>query len=751
MRTTALLVAIAASVSSLPAFAEPKAGAVPAAPGLPAEPAARVLPGGTAGAKPQPASVDPNDVPLAGYKAQAVHVPSAPEAWGGIRDGKATLSDRVVTYQIDARLDPVKHTIDGNEKLTWKNRSAVPIKSVYFHLYLNGFEGGGSTFLREMGPADFRGLNQSKLKKGQWGYVDLKEVKQGGKEVRVSFVHPDGGEETDHTVARLDLPEAVAPGATTTLDIKFLSQLPRIIARTGWFGSYHLAGQWYPKIGVLEVPGERGATSPRWNCHEFHLNSEFFADFGSYDVKITAPKAFTVGSTGKLQSAPSAAGDDLVHHYKQDDVHDFAWTAYDGYAKPLVAEWTHAGSPKVEVKVLYPAEYEAVAQPTLKATTDALTYFSDTLGAYPYETVTAVIPPWGAEESGGMEYPTFFTNIGARTYTPDLPVVDFVAIHEFGHGYFYGILASNEFEEPFLDEGLNEFWDTRMMESTGRKFRLSLPKIGRIRNLPEIGWAQTERLGGSSKAPADPIGENAWHRLSGIGYIYAGTAVWFHDLEARLGKDVLARAFKEYYRRWKFRHPSAADLRQVLEEVSGEPKTIDDFFDEHVFVQRGLDDRVVKIESNEVLPLVGSGVKDGQRTELDVEARDKQVKEAREAFKKAAGDKKPSEKEPGPFPFLTTVTVRRYLSHLPQTLVVKFADGTEEKLDWPVGEAWKKFLFTTKTKAVSAQLDPEGKLHADPNKLDDGRTLEAAPLAARRWTLEIGHWVELGLAALGAL
>lgn len=118
----------------------------------------------------------------------------------------------------------------------------------------------------------------------------MRKVAQAGAKVPWSFVHPDGGPVTDHTVVRLDLPAPVAAGASTVLDIDFHDQLPRVIARTGYFGSFHLVGQWSPKIGVLELPGERGATAPRWNAHEFHVHSEFYADYGNFDMKLTVPK-----------------------------------------------------------------------------------------------------------------------------------------------------------------------------------------------------------------------------------------------------------------------------------------------------------------------------------------------------------------------------------------------------------------------------------------------------------------------------
>ena len=391
-------------------------------------------------------------IALAGREAAAVTTASAPDAWGGPRTGReATLSDRVVGYRIHATLDPVKHTLEGRQKLTWRNRSDRPVDAVYLHLYLNAFAGPGSTFFTEMRQSGTGFRSGVGMEEGDWGYTELRKVEQAGAPVEWTFVQPDNGPATDRTVVRLDLPQAVAPGASTTLDIEFFDQLPRVTARTGYYGSFHLVAQWFPKIAVLELPGERGATEPRWNAHEFHENSEFFADFGLYDVTLRVPEGYTVGATGKLQGKPVASDGMVSHRYVQGDVHDFAWTADNRYAKPLTGTFRRADGREVDVRVLYHPEYASNAEPVLQATLDSLKYFGETLGPYPYDTVTAVVPPYNADEAGGMEYPTFFT---ASSYDEVRPgtiqryLLDFVTIHEFGHGYFYGILGSNEFEEP---------------------------------------------------------------------------------------------------------------------------------------------------------------------------------------------------------------------------------------------------------------------------------------------------------------
>ncbi|QJD98819.1 M1 family metallopeptidase [Massilia forsythiae] len=729
--------------SPKPAASVPERAAAGVASALRGAPAGAAASAPTPASTPTPGAASADGIALAGPHAAAVSVPSSPDAWGGPRTGReATLSDRVVHYDIDATLDPDKHTIDGRERLTWRNRSTVPVKSVYLHLYMNAFEGAGSTFFTEKRQRDKGFRSGVDIKEGEWGHIALRGVTQGGAKVPWTFVHPDGGPVTDHTVVRFDLPAAVAPGAATTVDIDFLAKLPRVMARTGYFGTFHLAGQWFPKIGVLELPGERGATAPRWNAHEFHLESEFYADFGSYDVKITAPKDYTVGATGERQGAPLAKGKLLTHRFVQGDVHDFAWTADKRTAKPLTGAWTGPGSPQVTVTVLYPPEYAASAAPALKAARDALTYFSNTLGPYPYKTLTVVIPPHNAEEAGGMEYPTFFTAEGYARVEPGTLneyLLDFVTIHEFGHGYFYGLLASNEFEEPMLDEGLNQYWDDRMLRARSQKVFMGTPLTKRLGFAPGFDPFQADRIAAPRTEPADAPGQNAWDRLQGIGPVYVRTSTLMHDLEAHIGKVALERAFKEYYRRWHFRHPSIADLRETLAEASGQRAAVEAVFAQQVYAVARVDDRIGSFTSREQVPQPGTRLQGSAWVEDKQADLDKRIDTAREQWKKAHPNAKPGL---GPYPWRTEVTLRRQGAPVPQTLIVRFADGSSDTVQWDGNERWRTFGWTRPAKAVSAELDPQQRHYLDVSKLDDSRTIEPDGSATRRWSLEFAAVVQ---------
>lgn len=695
-------------------------------------------------------------IPLAPAHAAAPQAPSAPNAWGGVRTGhEATLSDRVVGYRIDAELDAAHHSVTGSEQLTWRNRSSQPVNRIYMHLYLNAFQNEGSTFFTERKVLTAHGHSRGNaaLKKGEWGWIDLKSVQQGNNALKWRFVHPDDGPNTDQTVAAIDLAEPVPAGGTLTLDIDFVSQLPRVVERTGWWGDFNLVAQWFPKIAVLELPGERGATQVQWNAHEFHFNSEFYADFGNFDVRLTVPSGYTVGAVGALQDEPTPQDDKKTYHFVQGDVHDFAWVAAKGY-KTLDDSWQGPGSPKVAVRVIYPPEYVASAQPVLKATLDSLTYFSNTLGAYPYRTVTAVVPPFNAQEAGGMEYPTFFTAEGDKEIdkdTLDQWNIDFVTIHEFGHGYFYGLLASNEFEEPMLDEGMNEYWDERMLRDRNQRLLTPSTWLRRAGITPTMDVFVSERIDAGLAHPFDPLGQNSWDRYSSSSYgtVYSRTATAMHDLEERLGHDVMARAMREYYRRWHFRHPSAADLRATLIDVSGNARAVNDIFDQFVYGTARIDDRVEAIDNQEVLPLAGSWTRQGERSEYTATARDERVDKQRDDWAKSHPDADAT--TPGPFPWRGTVTVVRDGARVPQLLRVTFADGSHDDVRWDDDRRWARFVFTKPTKIVSAELDPEQNILLDADKLNDSRSVKTDPSASRRWTADLAALLQALYACLVTL
>jgi hypothetical protein len=484
------------------------------------------------------------------------------------------------------------------------------------------------------------------------------------------------------------------------------------------------------------------------------MTSEFYADWGSYDVRITVPKTFQVASTGEEQGPPIENGDLVTRRFAQGDVHDFAWMAASDFAPPLEGIYEGPGSPKVKVKVFYPPEFVASAAPALAATIDSLRWFSQALGPYPYRTSTCIIPPFNAGGAGGMEYQTLFTSDGTSVVDPGTlaaSLLDLTTIHELGHGYFYGILATNEFEEPFLDEGLDDYWDIRMLDARMQVVHMGTPFWKRLGIDPTAGGFVLEREEGAlDPHPADALGQNSWDRHSTQSYreVYHRTSTVLHDLEARLGRDVTDRAFRMFYEKWRFRHPSTADLREALVAASTDRRAVEQVFHQSIYGSEPIDDRVESIISTEELPRAGTSFVDGKWVEKTEQAVKKEIDEARERWKISHSGAAHGE---GPYSYRTTVTVRRDGASVPQTLVVTFEDGAIETVRWDDERRWNTFVFVKPVKAKSAELDPAREILLDHDKLNDGRSVEPSPAASRRWAGEAWSFFDLLCSLLGTI
>ncbi len=387
--------------------------------------------------------------------------------------------------------------------LVWRNTSGHPVDHLWFHLYLNAFRDKESSYLRERAAEPRGGAEWDSDYPGSLRVNALR--REDGTNLWADatrrFECPDDGNTKDATLARVDLAAPVAPGETIALSVDFDSQLPRVLHRTGWAGDpedpqslFFMVAQWFPKLAVL---GRDGEGLPRWNAHQFHRNTEFFSDYGSYSVTLTVPPGFVVGATGRMAGGPVRLADGrLSTTYVADDVHDFAWTASPHFVE-VAFPWTFssycaeapggigarvreaaeesarlrgAAAPvpaperEVLVRLLLQPDHAALADRYRWSVGAALALCAAWYGAYPYPTLTVVDPPAGGTGAGGMEYPTLITVGGDRTAPAYETGLEAVTIHEFAHQYFYGLVGTNEFEQAWLDEGFTSFTDRRVQE-----------------------------------------------------------------------------------------------------------------------------------------------------------------------------------------------------------------------------------------------------------------------------------------------
>ncbi|MCK4631245.1 MAG: M1 family metallopeptidase, partial [Bacteroidales bacterium] len=472
------------------------------------------------------------------------------------------LSSRIANYDMKVKLDPVEKIIDGTMTFEWKNPSQDTIRELHFHMYLNAFKNNRSTFWKESG-GRLRGKGVDTKDPMVWGWVDILSLKTlEGNDLTnsIQFIQPDDDNADDQTVAAVKLKNPVLPGESLTLNIEFRSKLPKIFARTGFSDNYFLVAQWFPKIGVYEPAGMRYAEKGQWNCHQFHAHSEFYANFGVYRVEITLPEEFVVGATGKRISEKTVEDGLKQVTYLAEDVVDFAWTASPRF---FVVEdkWKD-----VDIKVYLQPEHEQLASQHIISLKAALEYFDAHLGSYPYSTISVVDPPFRGMGSAGMEYPTFIT-AGSFWGLPDeLRVTEMVTIHEFGHNYFMGILATNEFEEAWMDEGMNTYFESRIMdhaygEGTSfvgfKKFHFGDKEYHRL-SYTRLSYPKIAE----STRPSWKFEHGGYGSMS-----YNKPATMFTTLERLVGEKTNEEIWKTYFEKWKFKHPSGRDFINVVNEV----------------------------------------------------------------------------------------------------------------------------------------------------------------------------------------
>lgn len=628
-------------------------------------------------------------------------------------------SSRIVHYKMQVSLDTEEKMIDGSMVLNWTNPSNDTISELQFHMYLNAFKNSKSTFANETG-GQLRGIRNKSSDPLVWGWVDISSIKTNdGKDLTpgIRFIQPDDDNEDDQTVISVPLEDPVLPGQSLDLEIEFKSKLPKIFARTGYSNDFFLVAQWFPKIGVYEPEGMRYAEKGQWNCHQFHGNSEFYADFGVYEVQITLPKEYVVGATGELTNQHDNSDDTKTLNFLAEDVIDFAWTASPHY-QVVEDQWKD-----VKIFVYLQPEHVPQADRHTESVKAALNYFEKYLGKYPYGTISIIDPPLKGIGAAGMEYPTFIT-AGCIWGIPEwMRLTEMVTIHEFGHNYFMAILASNEFEEAWIDEGFNSYFEARIMNDTyGEKYAF----IGH-RNFHYGDWEYQRLNYTSSSKPkiAEPF-RLAWEFPHG-GYgtmSYFKTATWMGTLERLVGQLTMDEIMKTFYDRWKFKHPCGEDFIEIVNEVvikNHGTKFGNDmnwFFDQVLYGSDVCDYRLARIRNRKTNPPEGIHEENGNKRTY------KNIEYENTIFKSSV------------------IIYRLGEVVMPVEVLVHFEDGEEILENWDGKARSFEFNYEKPEKILWAKIDPENKILIDVNQLNNSLTTKPKRGALWKITLKFLFYLQ---------
>jgi hypothetical protein len=668
-------------------------------------------------------------------------VPSLPpfDAFASLLPPLPPSSPANANYTIVARFDPERHVIDGSLVLTWRNISGVPLSLFPFHLYWNAFRDNLTTSARGQRRPVPRPRSATEAERA-FGYIQVRSVHLlgptgdgPGTVLPMQRYLPDDANADDRSVMAVTTPQALPPGATARFRIEWTSRIPHgSVGRAGWVHDYNFIAQWFPKIGVHW----KGA----WNAHQFHATTEFFSDYGTYDVWLTVPDGFVVGATGALlDTKPGPSPGTRTLHFWQDNVHDFAWTASRRFLE-VNDRYVELPYPPVAIRLLLQPEHKLLAGRYIEATKIALRSYGAWGAPYPYQQITVVDPAWGSA-SGGMEYPTIFTG-GAGIRSPrSLQSPEGVTIHECGHQFWYGLVGNNEFEEAWLDEGFNSYHDEKAAQLAlgprgwGRRYfgpaglarglRAPWPVVapGVRVHRGEEDLASLRRTGRS-----DEMARRGWEYASRESYTlnsYAKPALSLQTLEALVGDDTMTRILRTYARRFRFAHPTSWDFIATVNQVTGKDYR---WYFSQTWYSSDLCDYAVEVRNERRRP--------------------------REGFQEGPGGamvavpKRPEE-DAGPEVFDAEVTVRRLGEvRLPVEVLVEFADGRHAREAWNGQYRWARFKYPG-AKVRRAVVDPERKIMLDVNPAnnswveEDGVARRAAAKWAARWMFWLQHLLEL--------
>ena len=507
--------------------------------------------------------------------------------------GQTNYFQQEVNTEITVLLDDKNNTLIGAEKITYLNNSTSILDSIVIHLWPNAYKNVDTELAKQKYESGSTVIKYASIK--ERGYIDSLNFKIDNQKVKWDYYnnHLD--------IAILHLNKPLKPKQKIVIETPFFVKIPSAqFSRLGHVGQSYQITQWFPKPAVFDENG--------WHPLYYLDQGEFYSEFGSYDVKITLPENYVIMATGDLingekeleflnekvklteqkiknnklptkdslgkkdMSFPKSSEKFKTVHFRQNNVHDFAWFADKRYHVLTGEVELPESKRKVKTWALFTNQEAHLWTKSIEYLNDATKYFSKWVGEYPYNHVTAVDGTISA--GGGMEYPNI-TVIG-NSYTAH--ALETVIIHEVGHNWFYGILGSNERDNAWMDEGMNTYIEIRYMEEKYNGQFMNIPFIKmKDKNLQEA----TYRFNASRNYDQPlKMGSEAFTEFNYGGMVYAKTGIGFHYLKGYLGEVLFDQCMNNYYDKWKFKHPKPKDLEKVFEETS--KKNLDWFFDGYI-------------------------------------------------------------------------------------------------------------------------------------------------------------------------
>jgi hypothetical protein len=453
-------------------------------------------------------------------------------------------------YNMEIDFDDTNYQYDGQQTLVYTNNSPDTLSRVFYHMYFNAFQPGSEMDVRSrtIADPDSRVKDRiSKLSEDEIGFMRATSLQQDGEDLNYELVG---------TVLEVELNKPILPGASSTFTMDFKGQVPVQIRRSGRNNAEGVElsmTQWYPKMAEYDFEG--------WHADPY-IGREFHGVWADFDVKITIDKDFILGGSGYIQNPNEVGygyedegvkvkrkGKKLTWHFKAPQVHDFTWAADKEYIHDQVV-----GNDGTTLHFLY-KDNEDIKEnwKNLQSkTVELLDFFNEHIGSYPYDQYSVI---QGGD--GGMEYAMCTLITGEREFGSLVGVT----AHEMAHAWFQHILATDEAQHEWMDEGFTSYISGLAMNEV-MGYNRENPTAGSYRgyvNLANSGFEQPQTT------HADRYEYNRAYGTSA----YSKGAVFLAQLGYLIGKDNLQATLNRYFQNWKFKHPTPNDFIRVAEKVSG--------------------------------------------------------------------------------------------------------------------------------------------------------------------------------------
>jgi hypothetical protein len=471
-----------------------------------------------------------------------------------------------VNFTIHVSLNDKENTLDAFETIEYINHSPNTLRFIWFHIWPNAYKNDRTAFSEQL--LKERRTDFYFSKPDMKGYINQLSFKADGSNATII------NDSNNIDVVKVLLPKALPPGSKTIITTPFKVKLPYNFSRGGHVGNDYQVTQWFPKPAVYDKTG--------WHPMPYLDQGEFYSEFGNFDVEITVPSAYVVAATGILQDTTtlremkengqhSIKGETKTWHYKQDSIHDFAWFASKDFT--VKYDTARLASGKVVDVFSYYKPASTAWKKSIDYAKNGLKDYSKWIGDYPY-TVASMVQGSKNENSGGMEYPTI-TLITTQDSGQEL---DATIVHEVGHNWFYGALATNERTHPWMDEGMNTFYQKRYENDRYHSYSYLKKSPFSLNNkLPddEEGMLLETMAKMYKDQPIETTSEDFTTLNYGL-IAYVKTSRWMKKLQDVTGKDLFDSSMRQYYRDWKFKHPYPQDFKASLEKSTG--KNLDSIF-----------------------------------------------------------------------------------------------------------------------------------------------------------------------------